>query len=33
MLADPAPLEKIDKLFAYNIEEYISLSQLIVVGD
>jgi hypothetical protein len=32
-LADPALLEKIDKLFAYNIGEYISLPQLVVVGE
>jgi hypothetical protein len=33
MLADPALLEKIDKLFACNVGEYISLPQLVVVGD
>ncbi|CAG8902290.1 unnamed protein product [Penicillium egyptiacum] len=33
MLADPLLLEKIDKLFACNIGEYISLPQLVVVGD
>ncbi|KAL2838451.1 P-loop containing nucleoside triphosphate hydrolase protein [Aspergillus pseudoustus] len=33
MLADPTLLEKIDKLFAYNIGEYISLPQLVVVGE
>ncbi|KAL4912669.1 P-loop containing nucleoside triphosphate hydrolase protein [Aspergillus aurantiobrunneus] len=32
-LADPALLEKIDKLFAYNIGESISLPQLVVVGE
>ncbi|KAL2864782.1 dynamin family protein [Aspergillus lucknowensis] len=32
-LANPALLEKIDKLFAYNIGEYISLPQLVVVGE
>ncbi|KAL2828001.1 P-loop containing nucleoside triphosphate hydrolase protein [Aspergillus cavernicola] len=32
-IADPALLEKIDKLFAYNIGEYISLPQLVVVGE
>ncbi|KAL4861090.1 hypothetical protein BDV12DRAFT_208373 [Aspergillus spectabilis] len=32
-LADPALLDKIDKLFAYNIGEYISLPQLVVVGE
>lgn len=32
-LADPSLLEKIDKLFAYNIGEYISLPQLVVVGE
>jgi hypothetical protein len=31
--ADPSLLEKIDKLFAYNIGEYISLPQLVVVGE
>ncbi|ODM21998.1 hypothetical protein SI65_02842 [Aspergillus cristatus] len=31
-LADPALLDKIDKLFACNIGEYISLPQLVVVG-
>lgn len=33
MLADPALLEKIDKLFACNVGEYINLPQLVVVGD
>lgn len=33
MLADPNLLEKIDKLFACNVGEYISLPQLVVVGD
>ncbi|KAF7527979.1 hypothetical protein PCG10_001913 [Penicillium crustosum] len=32
-LADPALLEKIDKLFACNVGEYVSLPQLVVVGD
>ncbi|KGO54813.1 Dynamin [Penicillium expansum] len=32
-LADPVLLEKIDKLFACNVGEYISLPQLVVVGD
>jgi hypothetical protein len=32
-LADPALLEKIDKLFACNMGEYVSLPQLVVVGD
>lgn len=32
-LADPALLEKIDKLFAYNVGEHINLPQLVVVGD
>lgn len=32
-LADPALLEKIDKLFACNVGEYINLPQLVVVGD
>ncbi|KAJ5116023.1 hypothetical protein N7456_000371 [Penicillium angulare] len=32
-LADPILLEKIDKLFACNVGEYISLPQLVVVGD
>jgi GTPase SAR1 family protein len=33
MLADPVLLEKIDKLFACNVGEYINLPQLVVVGD
>lgn len=32
-LADPILLEKIDKLFACNVGEYIDLPQLVVVGD
>ena len=32
-LTDPALLDKIDKLFACNVGEYISLPQLVVVGD
>jgi GTPase SAR1 family protein len=32
-LADPALLEKIDKLFACNVGEHINLPQLVVVGD
>lgn len=32
-LADPVLLEKIDKLFACNIGDYIDLPQLVVVGD
>jgi GTPase SAR1 family protein len=32
-LADPALLDKIDKLFACNVGEYINLPQLVVVGD
>lgn len=32
-LADPALLEKIDKLFACNVGEYVNLPQLVVVGD
>jgi GTPase SAR1 family protein len=32
-LADPALLDKIDKLFACNVGEYIDLPQLVVVGD
>ncbi|KAJ5766686.1 uncharacterized protein N7511_004302 [Penicillium nucicola] len=32
-LADPILLEKIDKLFACNIGNYINLPQLVVVGD
>jgi hypothetical protein len=32
-LADPALLEKFDKLFACNVGEYVSLPQLIAVGD
>lgn len=32
-LADPALLSKIDKLFACNVGEYVSLPQLVVVGD
>ncbi|KAJ5318544.1 hypothetical protein N7476_004964 [Penicillium atrosanguineum] len=33
MLADPSLLEKIDKLFACSVGEYIDLPQLVVVGD
>jgi hypothetical protein len=33
VLAEPALLEKIDKLFACNVGEYINLPQLVVVGD
>ncbi len=32
-LADPSLLEKIDKLFACNVGDYIFLPQLVVVGD
>lgn len=32
-LTDPTLLDKIDKLFACNVGEYISLPQLVVVGD
>lgn len=32
-LADPVLLDKIDKLFACNVGEYINLPQLVVVGD
>ena len=32
-LADPNLLEKIDKLFACNVGEYVDLPQLVVVGD
>lgn len=32
-LADPVLLETIDKLFQHNIGEYVSLPQLLVVGD
>lgn len=32
-LADPALLDKIDKLFACNVGEYINLPQLVVVED
>ncbi|KAL8822372.1 MAG: hypothetical protein Q9191_006890 [Dirinaria sp. TL-2023a] len=32
-LADPKLLEVIDKLFEYNIGEYVALPQLLVVGD
>ena len=32
-LADPVLLDKIDKLFACNVGEYIDLPQLVVVGD
>jgi GTPase SAR1 family protein len=32
-LADPTLLDKIDKLFACNVGEYINLPQLVVVGD
>lgn len=33
VLAEPALLEKIDRLFARNVGEYINLPQLVVVGD
>lgn len=33
MLAGPILLEKIDKLFACNVGEYVSLPHLVVVGD
>ncbi|KAE8415055.1 P-loop containing nucleoside triphosphate hydrolase protein [Aspergillus pseudocaelatus] len=33
ILADPALLDKIDKLFACNVGEHIALPQLVVVGD
>lgn len=32
-LADPSLLEKIDKLFACNVGDYVALPQLVVVGD
>ena len=32
-LADPHLLDKIDKLFACNVGEYIDLPQLVVIGD
>jgi hypothetical protein len=32
-LADPAMLDKIDKLFACNVGHYIDLPQIVVVGD
>lgn len=32
-LADPVMLDKIDKLFACNVGDYIDLPQLVVVGD
>jgi hypothetical protein len=32
-LADPSMLEKIDKLFACNVGNYIDLPQIVVVGD
>jgi hypothetical protein len=32
-LADPVLLDKIDRLFACNVGEYIDLPQLVVVGD
>src|SRR5436190_2188433 len=32
-MADPVLLNKIDKLFACGVGEYISLPQLVVVGD
>lgn len=32
-LADPMLLDKINKLFACNVGEYINLAQLVVVGD
>ena len=31
--ADPSLLDKIDKLFACNVGEYIDLPQIVVVGD
>ena len=33
MLTDPTLLDKINKLFACNVGEYISLPQLVVVGN
>ncbi|GLA56072.1 hypothetical protein AnigIFM63604_004249 [Aspergillus niger] len=33
VLAEPALLEEIDRLFACNVGEYINLPQLVVVGD
>jgi hypothetical protein len=33
MLADPSLLEKMDKLFAHGVGEYISLPQQVVVGE
>jgi hypothetical protein len=33
VLANPSLLEKINKLFAYNVGEYINLPQLVVVRD
>ncbi|RAH80888.1 hypothetical protein BO86DRAFT_275538, partial [Aspergillus japonicus CBS 114.51] len=33
VVVEPALLEKIDKLFACNVGEYINLPQLVVVGD
>jgi GTPase SAR1 family protein len=33
VLLNPALLEKIDKLFACNVGEYINLPQLVVVGE
>jgi hypothetical protein len=32
-LADPAMLDKIDRLFACNVGDYIDLPQIVVVGD
>lgn len=32
-LADPVMLDKIDKLFACNVGDYIGLPQIVVVGD
>ena len=32
-LGDPHSLDKIDKLFACNVGEYVDLPQLVVIGD
>lgn len=32
-LADPAMLDKIDRLFVFNVGDYIFLPQIVVVGD
>ena len=32
-IGDPALLDKIDKLFACNVGEYVNLPQLVVIGD